>query len=69
MSRARCRFTAVLRSAHPSVPVLLGGQAVANPEVAAVVGASFWSAGADLVSTLDRLMAARQPQRRSATHP
>ena len=45
---------------HPGMPVLLGGQAVANPEVAAVTGATAWSAGPDLNETLVGLARARR---------
>ncbi|MEZ5321484.1 MAG: helix-turn-helix domain-containing protein [Microthrixaceae bacterium] len=41
----------------PGTPVLLGGQAVANPEVAALVGSSLWAPdGADLAERLDELL-------------
>lgn len=50
---------AVVRTAHPSLPVLLGGQAVRNPEVAELAGAWAWSLGPDLVDTLVRLAAER----------
>jgi excisionase family DNA binding protein len=50
----------VIRSTHPSLPVLLGGQAVASPEVAAVAGATAWSFGPELVTTLHGLAADRR---------
>lgn len=54
----------VVRVAHPSVPVLLGGQAVRNREVAELAGAVAWSAGPDLIDALDRL-----PKRAKVTTP
>lgn len=40
----------------PDVAVLVGGQAVGNPEVAAMLGSAGWAAnGADLVTVLDDL--------------
>ncbi len=57
---------AAVRAAHPSVAVLLGGQAIRNREVAELAGAVAWSAGPDLVDALDAL-AAEQRTRRPAT--
>jgi excisionase family DNA binding protein len=48
-----------VRTTHPSVPVLLGGQAVRSTEIAELAGATHWSAGPDLVDTLADLAAAR----------
>lgn len=48
-----------VRTTHPLVPVLLGGQAVRNTEIAELAGATHWSAGPDLVDTLAELAAAR----------
>ena len=45
----------------PDVPVIVGGQAIANAEVAAMVGSAAWAAnGADLVDVLDELARARR---------
>ena len=45
----------------PDVTVIVGGQAVANPDVAAMVGSAAWTAdGADLVAKLDELARARR---------
>ncbi|HWJ96793.1 MAG TPA: helix-turn-helix domain-containing protein [Acidimicrobiales bacterium] len=41
-----------VRAAHPSVPVLLGGQAVRNIDIAKLAGATAWSAGPDLIDQL-----------------
>lgn len=52
---------AAVRSAHPSLPVLVGGQAVRNREMAELAGAVAWSAGPDLIDTLnDLVIAARR---------
>jgi hypothetical protein len=41
--------------------VLIGGQAVGNPDVAAMLGSASWTAtGADLVDVLDELARARR---------
>lgn len=56
----------VVRAAHPALPVLLGGQAVRNPEVALLAGACSWSAGPDLIATLDDLAGARRARPRPA---
>lgn len=48
---------ATVRGVHPSLPLLLGGQAVRNPEIAELAGATAWSAGPDLVAQIDRLLA------------
>lgn len=58
-----------VRAVHPSLPVLLGGQAVRNAQIAELAGATSWSAGPDLVSTLTALAAERRAAaRRSSTH-
>ncbi|MFN8050047.1 MAG: cobalamin-dependent protein [Acidimicrobiales bacterium] len=45
----------------PGVAVLIGGQAVGNPEVASMLGSAGWAAnGADLVDVLDELARARR---------
>lgn len=49
---------AAVHAVHPALPVLLGGQAVRNPEVAELAGACSWSAGPDLIATVHRLAAA-----------
>ncbi|WP_426571771.1 cobalamin-dependent protein [Aquihabitans sp. McL0605] len=54
-----------LRAVHPDLPVLVGGQAVRNRTVADLAGASAWSAGPDLVPTLERLAADRATARAS----
>lgn len=56
-------LVASVRATVDDVPVLLGGQAVANPEVAAVTGATAWSAGPDLVMTLKELARRRKVAR------
>lgn len=58
LDAARALIAAV-RAAHPSLPVLLGGQAVRNAEVAVLAGACSWSAGPDLIATVHELAAAR----------
>lgn len=55
-----------VRAVHPALPVLLGGQAVRNPEVASLAGATAWSAGDDLVAQLDAAVATGRSRRRSA---
>lgn len=57
--QAAIDLIAAVRAAHPAVPVLLGGQAVRNTEIAALAGATHWSAGPDLVGTLAELATAR----------
>lgn len=58
-----------IRTAHPDLHVLVGGQAVRNRTVAELAGATAWSAGPDLVTTLDALertpAAGREPVRSS----
>jgi methanogenic corrinoid protein MtbC1 len=45
----------------PGVAVLVGGQAVANPDVAEMLGSAAWAAdGADLAEVLDQLARARR---------
>lgn len=56
-----------VRAAHPSVPVLLGGQAVRNAEIAELAGATHWSAGPHLVDTLAELAAVRTRRAGAAT--
>lgn len=54
---AQRRITAEL----PDVSVIIGGQAVANPEVAAMIGSAAWTAdGVHLAETLDELARARR---------
>ncbi len=60
---------AAVRSQHPSLPVLLGGQAVRNREVAELAGAMAWSAGPDLVDALNELVAAPRRTTTAATRP
>jgi excisionase family DNA binding protein len=48
-----------VRDAHPGLHVLVGGQAVRNRTVAELAGATAWSAGPDLVATLDGLARGR----------
>lgn len=63
LTRARDVVLAV-RAAVPSARILLGGQAVTNPEVAALVGADAWSAEVDGVAAL---IEAGLPDRRRRT--
>src|SRR5690606_41906896 len=63
LTRARDVVVAV-RAAVPSARILLGGQAVTNPEVAALVGADAWSAEVDGVAAL---IEAGLPDRRRRT--
>lgn len=50
-----------LTTALPDVPVIVGGQAVANPEVAALLGSEGWAAGGDdLADLLDGLARVRR---------
>jgi excisionase family DNA binding protein len=57
-----------VRAAHPSLPIVLGGQGVRNEEVAGLAGATTWAADADeVVATIGRLARARR--RRRATSP
>jgi len=44
-----------VKASRPGLAVLLGGQAVRNPEIAHLAGASMWSAGPDMIETLNRL--------------
>ena len=49
----------------PDIAVLVGGQAVSNPEVAAALGSHGWAkTGADIVSVLDDLATKRRSQAR-----
>ena len=64
---AACSVIAAVRLVHPSLPVLLGGQAVRNREVAELAGAVAWSAGPDLVDALDALARARRADRPQPT--
>lgn len=52
-----------LRAAHPTIPVLLGGQAVRNIDIAKLAGATAWSAGPDLI---DQLHAIARPAHRAS---
>lgn len=61
---AAYQLIAAVRAVHPSLPVLLGGQAVRNREVAELVGAMAWSAGPDLVDALDDLALIRASSHR-----
>ena len=54
-----------VRAAHPDLAVLVGGQAVRNRTVAELAGATAWSAGPDLVATLDALALRRAKGRTS----
>lgn len=57
-----------VRAVAPEVPVLLGGQAVRNPEVAAMAGATHWAAdGAEALTIINELGDARPT--RTRTHP
>jgi methanogenic corrinoid protein MtbC1 len=50
-----------VRADAPGVPVLIGGQAVRNPEVAGLVGVAVWAAdGAELVAAVEALAATRR---------
>lgn len=52
---------AAVRAVAPTVPVLLGGQAVRNPEIAALHGATHWAAdGAQAVALIADLPAPRR---------
>jgi excisionase family DNA binding protein len=44
-----------VRAAHPTVPILLGGQAIRNVDIALLAGATAWSAGPDLIDQLHEL--------------
>ena len=61
-----------LRRVLPDVPVLVGGQAVRNPEMAALTGATGWAEdGAGLVAALETFMKSRprpRPAEPSAHH-
>lgn len=49
----------------PDVPVIVGGQAVANPDVASMLGSSGWASnGAELASLLDRVSSTRRSPNR-----
>lgn len=49
-----------VRAEAPGVPLLVGGQAVRNPEVAGLVGVAEWAAdGHDVVAAIERLAARR----------
>ncbi|MCB0976533.1 MAG: helix-turn-helix domain-containing protein [Acidimicrobiales bacterium] len=61
--RSAAELVAAVRAVLADVPILLGGQAVASPEVAAVTGATGWSAGPDLVVTLKELARRRKVER------
>lgn len=61
---------AAVRQMLPDVPVLVGGQAVRNPEMAALTGATGWAEdGAGLVAALDDLVKARRPRPRPEQGP
>src|SRR5690606_1978036 len=52
---------AAVRAAVPDAPVLLGGQAVRNPEVAGLLGVAEWAAdGDEVVRAVERLAAVRK---------
>ncbi|MGH9009549.1 MAG: helix-turn-helix domain-containing protein [Acidimicrobiia bacterium] len=54
---------AAVRRVLPDVPVLVGGQAVRNPEMAALTGATGWAEdGAGLVAALEDLIKTRRPR-------
>lgn len=54
-----------VRAEAPGVPVLLGGQAVRNPEVASLVGVAEWAAdGDEVVVAIERLAARRRERAR-----
>ncbi len=56
-----------VRAEAPGVPVLIGGQAVRNPEVAGLLGVSVWAAdGAEVVAAIERLDADRRRRARLA---
>lgn len=53
---------AALRAARPEVPVLIGGQAVRNPEMAQLAGATGWAGGgAELVAAVEALAPGQCP--------
>ena len=55
-----------VRAEAPDVPVLIGGQAVRNPQVAALVGPAVWAAGGDeVVAAVERLAADRRRARKA----
>lgn len=61
---------AAVRRVLPDVPVLVGGQAVRNPEMAALTGATGWAEdGAGLVAALEDLVKARRPRPPSEPEP
>lgn len=57
---AAVELIGAVRAVHPSLPVLLGGQAVRNPEVAELAGACSWSAGPELIEVLEQLAEQRR---------
>ncbi len=57
---------ACVRAEAPGVPVLIGGQAVRNPQVAALVGPAVWAAGGDeVVAAVERLAADHRRARKA----
>ena len=61
---------AAVRRVLPEVPVLVGGQAVRNPEMAALTGATGWAEdGAGLVAALEDLVKARRSRARAEREP
>lgn len=59
------RVIEAVRAARPGLPVLLGGRAVRNPEVAELLGATAWSGGADVAEVLAAATAAARRSRRA----
>jgi excisionase family DNA binding protein len=59
-----------VRAEAPGVPVLLGGQAVRNPEVASLVGVAEWAAdGHEVVLAIERLAARRRARPQAPPTP
>lgn len=48
-----------VRTAHPGVPIMVGGQAVRSPEIAALVGVDAWAPDGDAVVSAIEELAAR----------
>jgi excisionase family DNA binding protein len=54
-----------IRAHHPELPILIGGQAVLNPEIANLAGATAWAAdGREAVALIENIVA----ERRKALH-
>jgi MerR family transcriptional regulator, light-induced transcriptional regulator len=63
---AAVRTVAAVRAEHPDLPVVVGGQAVRNADVAELVGTRWWAPdGPGVVSLLDDLARDRTRRRRA----